>query len=140
MSEANKAVMRRIYDAFNQGNLQEIDAIVEANITDHNPGPGVPPTREGFKQFITAMRTAFPDLRIVAEQMVAEGDLVATRFVATGTQRGEMMGMPATGKQVTMTGMDLVRFSNGKAVEHWGNQDDLGMMQQLGIVPPPPGR
>jgi len=137
VSEENKAVMRRIYQAFQQGNLQEIDATVEANITDHNPGPGVPPTRDGFKQFITAMRAAFPDLRIVAEQMVAEGDLVATRFVATGTHRGEMMGIPATGKQVTMTGMDLVRFANGKAVEHWGNQDDLGMMQQLGVVPPP---
>jgi predicted ester cyclase len=71
--------------------------------------------------------------------MIAVGDRVATRFVAPGTQRGELMGIPPSGKPVTMTGMDLVRFANGKAVEHWGNGDDLGMMQQLGVIPPPPG-
>ncbi len=81
-------------------------------------------------------RTAFPDMEIHAEDVIAEGDLAAWRVVGSGTNTGEMMGMPPTGKRVDFTGVDMGRIKDGKAVEHWTGDTTFRMLQQLGIIPP----
>jgi steroid delta-isomerase-like uncharacterized protein len=137
MSEQNKAVARKIYDAFNSGDLDSLDDIVSQDAVDHDPqNPfGGTPGPEGTKQAIAMYRAAFPDLRIEVEAQVAEGDLVVTRWTSTGTHEGDMPGLPASHNQVTVTGMGMDRVENGKIVEGWNNWDTLGMMQQLGAVP-----
>jgi len=142
-TEENKAVARRAYDAFNQGlrtgNLAALDEVIAANMVDHNPAPGQGPGLEGAKQVFTQFFAAFPDLQFTVEDMIAEGDKVASRITARGTHKGDFQGIPATGKQVMQTGIDILRIAGGKVVERWGQFDDLGMLQQLGVVPPPPG-
>jgi steroid delta-isomerase-like uncharacterized protein len=83
------------------------------------------------------IRAAFPDGRTTIDDIIAEGDKVVVRATMKGTHKGEFMGIPATGKQVTISGIDVTRFVNGKSTEHWGQWDTLGMMQQVGVVPPP---
>jgi steroid delta-isomerase-like uncharacterized protein len=80
-------------------------------------------------------RTAFPDGRFTVEDLLADGEKVVSRFTATGTHKNDFMGIPATGKAITVTGIDILQFADGKAVEHWGEIDGLGMMQQLGVLP-----
>ncbi|MFQ5880662.1 MAG: ester cyclase [Dehalococcoidia bacterium] len=136
-AEENKAIMHRIYEeVINTGNLALADQFIAADVVEHEALPVVASGLEGFKQFFTMFRTAFPDLRFIVEDMIAEGDKVATRLTIRGSHKGEFMGMAPTGKQVTMTAIDIIRFAGGKAVEHWGNTDELGLMQQLGAVPP----
>lgn len=136
--EQNKAAIRRFYEeVFHQGKLNVIDEIVAADFVEHAAPPGVPPTIEGLKGFVASFRSAFPDGRFTIEDEIAAGDRAMARTIFRGTHKGEFMGIPATGKTVTVSGIDIVRFGpNGKAVEHWANQDDLGMMQQLGVIPP----
>jgi len=142
-TEENKAVARRAYDAFNQGlrtgNLAALDEVIAANMVDHNPAPGQGPGLEGAKQVFTQFFAAFPDLQFTVEDMIAEGDKVASRITARGTHKGDFQGIPATGKQVMQTGIDILRIAGGKIVERWGEFDNLGLLQQLGVVPPPPG-
>jgi steroid delta-isomerase-like uncharacterized protein len=136
MSEQNKALMRRIYDVFNTGNLASLDELVDANIVDHVPLPaGQVSGIEGVKQTITRNRTGAPDLQYTVEDMIAEGDKVVARVTTRGTHKGEFMGIPPTGKQAINTGIDIIRFANGKAVEHWGEYDNLGLLRQLGVIP-----
>ena len=138
MSEDNKALSRRfIEEVWNNKNLEVIDELVAPDQVDHALPPGLPPGIDGNKAFIGMFMNAFPDVKIVVEDQVAEGDMVVTRWRATGTHTGELMGIPPTGKKVTVTGIDINRFSGGKDVEHWGQFDQLGMMQQLGVVPTP---
>ena len=138
MSEENKAVARRIVEEiWNNKNLAAIDELIAADYQDHTLPPGLPPGREGVKAFIGMYLNAFPDVKITVEDMIAEGDKVATRWSANGTHTGELMGIPATGKRVTVTGLDITRFSGGKSVEFWGQFDQMGMMQQLGVIPTP---
>lgn len=103
---------------------------------EHNPVPGQTPSREGMKQLMSMFFSAFPDLHSSIDVLVAEGDIVAGRMTTTGTHKGDFMGIAATGKQVNFTETHIVRIVNGKAVEHWGNSDDMTMMQQLGVIPP----
>jgi steroid delta-isomerase-like uncharacterized protein len=139
-TEQNKTFVRRYWEeVWNQGNLAVVDELIASDFDGH-PLPGEPdfgrgPT--GQKQFVDMYRTAFPDLRMTIEDMTAEGDRVAVRWTARGTNTGEMMGMPATGKHATVTGMFLNRLAGGKIAEGWGNFDALGMMQQLGVIPTP---
>lgn len=136
MSEANKALVRRFYDeAFNKGNIAVLDELCAANFTDHNAAPGQAPGLEGVKRMITMYRIAFPDGQITVDDIIVEGDKVAVRSTMRGTHRGEFMGIAPTGKQVSVGGIDIVRVANGKAVEVWHMEDNLGMMQQLGAVP-----
>jgi steroid delta-isomerase-like uncharacterized protein len=140
MSEANKALVRRFTnEVMNRGNLRVVDEIVAPNAVNHSSPPGFPAGTAGVKQMATMYRSAFPDVRITIEDLVAEGDRVAARWSATGTHRGELMGIPATGKRVTVTGIEINRIVDGKIVEHWESFDQLGMMQQLGVVPAPGG-
>src|SRR5438067_1340475 len=131
-TEANKTLVRQAIDEmFSQGKTDAVDKYVAADFMEHQAFPGVPPTRDGLKQTITMMRQAFPDLKFTVEDAIAEGDKVAVRSTITGTHKGDWMGITATGKPFTMTSIDILRMQNGKAVEHWGNEDDLGMLQQL---------
>ena len=137
-TEKNKGFDRRlIEEVFSKGNVAIIDELVGDDVIDHTAPPGMPPGREGVKQFTTMFHAAFPDLRFTIKDQVAEGDKVTTRCVMTGTHKGPLMGIPPTGKAVSITTIDITRWSNGKAVEHWGVEDMLGLMQQLGVVPMP---
>ncbi len=136
-AEDNQATARRWYEGvFNEGNLELIDELFAPTFVDHdpvNPLPGL----QGVRQVIGMYRGAFPDLHITVEDWIMEGDKIVTRFRAEGTNQGSFMGLPPTGKHVTVTGIDILGFEHGKIAEHWGNRDDLGMLQQLGVVPPP---
>jgi steroid delta-isomerase-like uncharacterized protein len=139
-AEENKAIARRGYEAINQNNLDALDEVVAPDITDHDPAPGQAPGLEGVKQWFSSMHTAFPDFRMNVEDMIAEGDKVVARVRLSGTHQGEFMGIDATGNRVTITGIDILRVNaDGKIVERWGNFDDLGVMQQLGVMEPPSG-
>ncbi len=138
-TDQNKDLVRRfVEEIFNKSNLAALDQFVTADIADHKPPfPGLPPGIEGARQVFAAFHAAFPDARVTIEDMVAEGDRVVWRWTFSGTNQGSLMGMPPTGKPVTFTGIDIFRMADGKIAERWANEDDLGMMQQLGIVPAP---
>ena len=131
----NKSIARYLTEeVFNKGNMEAVNEIISPDFTHHDPntreftsGP------EGYKQFIQGYRKAFPDLQITIEQQIAEADLVVDRWIGRGTHQGELMGMAATGKQVTITGMTIHRIAGGKIVETWNNFDSLSMVQQLGL-------
>ena len=137
-TEDNKALVNRYFNAaWNQGNPAVIDDLFAANFHHHNPGVPNGGSREGFKQFNSVFRSAFPDLRITQDDVIAEGDKVVTRFTAHGTHQGELQGIAPTGKPVTVTGIETMRVSGGKIVEGWVEFDQLGMLQQLGVIPAP---
>ena len=136
MSEANKALFRRfIQEVINDKNTDKMDILIGETWLDHNPPPGAAPGVEGMKQMMGMFFAAFPDLNVTIDQLIAEGDIVVGRMTNTGTHQGDLMGIAPTGKRVTFSEIHMVRIENGKAVEHWGNIDDLGMMQQLGVIP-----
>jgi steroid delta-isomerase-like uncharacterized protein len=138
--ETNKTVSRRLFDeVWNKGNLTVLDEIIVKDHVNSGPGtiPGLPNGPEGSKQFVTAYRKAFPDVRFKIDDQIAEGDKVVTRWTAEGTHKGELAGLPATGKSSTVTGITVNRLANGKIVESWGIFDEYGMMQQLGAIPMP---
>jgi len=138
MSEQNKAIARRVFEeVWDRGNLAIADELVAADLVDHSAPPGMPAGREGFKQLVMMYRTAFPDVVMMVEDQVAEGDRVVTRWSGHGTHRGELMGIPPTGRQARVTGIGIDRIAGGKIVESWSNFDQFGMLQQLGVVPGP---
>lgn len=137
-AEANKATFRRFMEAFNQGDTTVVDSFVTENIVDHSPMPGLAPGRAGLNQIVVALHAGFPDLKMTVEDIVADGDKVWAYSTTSGTMKGMFMSMKPTGKAMTnVQGFDLVRFENGKMVEHWGVSDNTAMAQQLGWVPPP---
>jgi steroid delta-isomerase-like uncharacterized protein len=137
MSEQNKAFVRRlIEEVIGRGNFALVEELVAADYVGHSSSPEIN-TREGHKQFLVALRQAFPDLQIKIEDQIAERDKVVTRWTARGTHQGEFAGIPPTGKQVVMTGIDIDRIANGKLVECWTKSDDLSMLQQIDAIPAP---
>ncbi len=138
-AEENKAVARRWFeDLFNAGNLEVADEIVASDHVNHDPTlPGVPTGPEGQKQVVNLYRGAFTNAHISVEDQVAEGDKVVTRWTGSGIHQGEFMGVAPSGNQVTVTGITINRVSGGKIAESWTNYDALGMMQQIGAIPPP---
>jgi steroid delta-isomerase-like uncharacterized protein len=134
MSSSNKTIVARLYSEVSQGNLNVIDELASTDLVEHEVTPGIPPTRAGVRQMFEGMRAAFPDFELVADDMIAEGDKVFVRATMRGTQRGDFMGMPASGKKVTATVADFFRISEGKVVEHWGVSDFASVMQQAGAV------
>jgi steroid delta-isomerase-like uncharacterized protein len=135
----NKALLGKFYtEAVNQGNLDMIDEMLAEDFVEHEPIPGMEPGREGVKQWFTHLRTAFPDLKFDVKFMLSDEDMVAAYITMSGTQKGEFMGSPAKGKSFAADIIDIVRFKDGKAVEHWGVTDAMAMMEQLGMSPPPP--
>ncbi|HTP18046.1 MAG TPA: ester cyclase [Solirubrobacteraceae bacterium] len=138
MSEQNKALVRRIIDeAWNRGDLAIVDETFAADYTEHNPRPGQATGIEGYKGGITMLRTAFPDLSLDLQEILAEGDRTAVRYTLHGTHEGGLMGLPASGRRVASDGMVFARFENGKVVERWGVQDMLTLLQQIGAFPAP---
>ncbi len=133
------ATMRRFYELVNASDVDGFVELLADDFVEHETVEGFPPTKEGVRQFFAAYLAAFPDLRMDAEDVVASGDKVVVRVRCTGTHKGELMGMPATGKSVDVQAIDIVRFGDdGLAVEHWGVTDMMAMMQQLGVVPAGP--
>jgi steroid delta-isomerase-like uncharacterized protein len=139
-SETNKTVSRRFFEeVFGNGELNVLDEIIAKDHINNGPGtlPGLPTGPEGAKQLVTAYRNAFPDLHFTIDEQIAEGEKVVTRWTGHGTNQGELLGMPATGKSSTVTGIVVDRLVNGKIAESWGIFDQFGMMQQLGVIPTP---
>ena len=135
MSDANKEVSLRLVEGFGQGRAEVIDELVAADIVDHGGFEGMPEGREGVKALFNAIRSAFPDLEISVTRAVAEGDFVVVHVTNSATMTGDFAGMPATGKHATWEAIHIDRISDGKVAEHWVVQDQLGMLQQLGLVP-----
>jgi steroid delta-isomerase-like uncharacterized protein len=138
-AEQNKALFRQfVEEAFNRGNLSLADELLAPDFVEHEElPPGIPAGREGVKVLASMLRSAFPDFKATIDDMIAEGDKVVMRQTWTGTHKGEFMGIPATGKRVSFGVIDIVRIDGGKCVEHWGQMDSMGLMQQLGAVPAP---
>jgi steroid delta-isomerase-like uncharacterized protein len=131
MSDANKALVRRFYEAVNAGNLDVVDELIADDMVEHDEFPGLEPNKAGVRKFFETMRAAFPDCKLVEEDMVAEGDTVFVRARVTGTHRGEFLGIPATNRAISVPMVDMVRLANGQCVEHWGVTDTGAMMEQL---------
>ena len=137
--EQNKELVRQmVEEMFNQGNLSRADEFLAPDFVEHEElPPGIPPGREGVKQLTTTLRSAFPDLSATIDDVVAEGDKVVIRQTWSGTHKGEFMGVPPTGRRVSIGVIDIIRVDGGKFVEHWGQMDSMSMMQQLGAIPAP---
>lgn len=135
-TEENKAFVRRAFEEGNQGNWAVFNELFAPNFVLHNASMTMQ-GREAGKQFLLMYNTAFPDGIFTIEDMIAEGDRVVVRVTARGTHQGAIMGIPPTGKQITLSGITIFRVANGKIVEQWSNSDDLGLLQQLGVVPMP---
>jgi predicted ester cyclase len=137
-TEDNKALVRRFYEeVINKKKTAAIDEFIDPNQVDHAAPPGIPGGIEGAKQVIAMYLTAFPDLHFTVEDMIAEGDKVVARITARGMHQGTFMSIPPTGKQVTVTAIEIIRIAGSKFVEHWMELDALGLLQQLGAVPAP---
>jgi len=138
-TEANKAIVRRIYEEiFNKRNLALVDELTAPDSINHEAPPGVAPTGpEGIKQVVQMLTSAFPDHHMTIEDMVAEGDKVVVRTTFSGTHQGAFMGIPPTSKRFSQSQIHIVRVVDGKVTEHQAVRDDLGMMQQLGVIPSP---
>jgi steroid delta-isomerase-like uncharacterized protein len=137
--EQNRELVRRLNEEFhNQDRIHEVIAERFApDFVNHSAPPGLPPNREGNEMFSTAFRQAFPDYQVTIHDVIVEGDKVVTRKTFSGTHRAEWMGVPATGRQISFGGIDIVRIADGKVVEHWGEFNMLGLLQQIGAPPAP---
>lgn len=136
-AEEYKAIVKRAEELWNTGNLAIADEICATDFVNHDPGAPDVRDLETYKGFIATTRTGIPDFTVTLEDMVAEGDKVAGQWTAQGTHQGELFGIPPTGRQATWTGMTFYRFAGGKIVEAWWSKDMLGLLIQLGVVPPP---
>ncbi len=135
-AKKNKATMRRIFEeVFNKGNLAIVDEVIATNYVVHSPMGQEYKGPEGFKQMATMSLTAFPDLHMTINDIIAEGDKVALHFTYTGTHKGDMMGIPPTGKKINISASLFIRFAGGKEVEAFEIADMLSFYQQLGIKP-----
>lgn len=139
MSEHNKTAVRRLFDElWNKGNLPVADELIAPTYMHHDAStPDLGKGPESEKKRVNLYRTAFHDLRLSIEDLYAEGETVVARWSFRGIHKGELNGIAPTGKQVAITGVTIVRFSNGKIVEGFVNWDVLGLMRQLGVVPEP---
>lgn len=137
-AKENKALyMRNEPKIWNEGDMAVADGYYAPDVIMHGAVPGYPPGIEGVKQGIMMLRAALPDLHMEMEDVLAEGDKVVCRYTLSGTHKGELFGIPASGKQVAVEGIGIVRFQDGKLVEFWGVSDMLGLMQQVGAIPTP---
>jgi steroid delta-isomerase-like uncharacterized protein len=137
MAQENSALIRRWFEeVWNKGRMEAIDEMASPDVVghgqvQHDTDIGM----EEFKPFVVALRGAFPDMKVVIDQTIEQGDKVAARWTSTMTHKGKFLGFPATGKKATITGTSIQRISNGKIVEGWDNWDQLGLLVQIGVVP-----
>jgi|SRR5438034_515748 len=138
-SDSAKAIVRRaVNEIWNRGNLAAVDELIAEDFIDHAPFPGQLPGRDGFKQVLRTIRTAFPDATETIEDLVAEGDRVVARVVIDGTHKGPFMGVPPTGKRIHAGGMAILGVRGGKIVERWSYSDDASVLVDLGALKPVP--
>ena len=136
---ANKALIRRFFEeVWSTGDLSRRDAFLNAGYRGHMAGAAEPIDRDGWAAWFQGFRAAFPDARFTVEDMIAEGDRVAARLTMRGTHLGPLNGVPPTGRAVVVSGMSIERVADGRIVEGWNENDALGLLQQLGVLPPPP--
>ena len=138
-TEQNKALVRRLVEeVINQGNISVIDELLMPDFVEHEElPPEIPSGPEAPKVLFTMLRSGFPDIKATIEHLIAEGDEVVLHMTWTGTHEGEFMGIPPTGKSISINVIDILGIAEGKFVEHWGVMDSMAMMQQLGVVPAP---
>jgi steroid delta-isomerase-like uncharacterized protein len=135
--ESNIATMDRLNTAIESGDFQAFEDIFAPGAIDHDPAPDQVPGPEGFRQFFTSLRTAFPDLKVSVEKMIADGEYIALAYTITGTHQGRFLGFAPTGKRMQARGVEIGKFAHGQLIERWGSSDQLGILQQLGLVPAP---
>ena len=135
MSEDNKSTVRNYFEqVWNKGRLDRFEDYVAEDIVPHNPGPG--PTDAGaMKEALGGFRRALPNIHIALDDEIGADDKVIVRWTLSGTHEGEFQGIPATGKDVAVTGITIFRLAEGKIAEYWLEANNLGMMQQLGVIP-----
>lgn len=138
MADGGGLITRFYKEILEGGNLALIDELAADDYVDHEEAlPGQPPGKDGVRFFVNAVRTAFPDIKVkTIEPSLADRDMEACHVILTGTHRGEMAGIPATGKTVEFGSTDIIRVEDGKVAEHWGTTDNMGLMQQIGAIPP----
>jgi steroid delta-isomerase-like uncharacterized protein len=135
-TQQNKATVRDFIDGlFTKGDLGAVDTYLAEDFINHDPPLGVSADREGMRAAGAMIRAACPDWHSDLHLLVAEDDLVVERFTASGTQRGELMGVAPTGRTVSLPGINIFRLRDGRIVEWWGRLDELGLLRQLGAVP-----
>jgi steroid delta-isomerase-like uncharacterized protein len=138
-TRTNAATMQRAYDLINEGDLDGFGDLLADGFVEHDEVPGLPPTKEGVKELFRSYRTSFPDFHMHVEEIIAGGDRTVARVTASGTQDGELMGIPASGRRATVQLIDIMGFDPaGSISEHWGVADMLSLLQQLGAVPAGP--
>lgn len=130
--EENKQIVRRYQEIYNSNNLDSLSEVVAEDLLTPKIMPGIPSGIGGAKAAHQIMLAGFPNYQTVIEDMIAEGDKVAARITMSGTNTGSFMGIPPTGKHITFTGIYIARIANGKIVEHWGEEDGVSLLQQLG--------
>ena len=137
-AEESKAIVRRFWDVWEEGNIDLVDELLAPDYVNHTPAtPDQPTGPEGVKGVVAMFRSAIPNLRVVVEDMIAEGDKVAVRYTLEGTHEGELFGIPPTGQRLSIKSIAVERVSDSKIREHWRVTDSLDMMQQLGMIPAP---
>jgi len=134
--EENREVVRREVAFWNGHDAEAAGEVYAASYLGHDPAGTHAGSFEQLKQSCAATFAAFPDLALTADDVIVEGDMAVKRWTVRGTHKGDWMGIPATGKEITITGNNIFRIANGKIVECWAQSDALGMMQQLGVIPP----
>lgn len=136
MSDEMKAAARRFFqEVVSEGRLDVVADLVAEDFVEHETLPGAPEGRDAVTWFVTAFRSAVPDLRVEVDDLIVGGDKLVARSTWSGTQEGALFGIPATGRRFAMNVIDIVRFEGGMVVEHWGVSDVAGMMQQVGLAP-----
>ncbi|MDT0646887.1 ester cyclase [Zunongwangia sp. F260] len=133
--EQNKQIQQKFGEAVNSGKLENLRDLVADDVKEHDPAPNQGPGAQGYIDFFTMMRNAFPDMKVEVEQLVADEDNVAFAYTLTGTHKGDFMGVAGTGKSIKARGMQISRFKDGKLVERWGSSDELGILKQIGVNP-----
>src|SRR5947207_12425136 len=132
-TEENKKIVWRYQEIYNSNNLEALSEVVSNDLLTPKIMPGIPTGIEGAKAAHRIMLAGFPDYQTIIDDLFAEGDKVAARITMTGTQTGSFMGIPPAGKHVSFTGMYIARIADGKIVEHWGEEDGVSLLQQLGV-------
>jgi steroid delta-isomerase-like uncharacterized protein len=136
-TEENKALVRRLFEeAWNKGNLEVSDELMASDCVLHYRGTVFPVNGDAGKAVVAAWRTAFPDFQFFFEDCIAEGDKVVLRIPFHATHQGKFFGIAPTSKQISVTEMLIARIQDGKVAEMWEEYDQLGMLQQLGAIPP----
>ena len=133
--EVNSAALGKFAEAVNTGNFGLFNEVVASDCVDHDPAPSQVPGPGGYRMFFGQMRTAFPDLSVAPDTVVADDDSIAFAYTLTGTHNGVLLGIPPTGKKVKIRGLQISKFKDGKMVERWGSSDELGLLTQLGVGP-----